>query len=386
MRTSLRAAAALLALAVSAGCTAAGSGETPPPTAGAVPSLEVREPVVWLCRGAARDDEEDAAVDDACGGALDAVAVTAEGSAPEPFEPVDDPAIDCFYVYPTVSQAPGANAPKEPEPSVVATVRAQATLFGEVCRLFVPVYRQVTVAALISGGYFDPVAQQIAYDDVRDAWRSYLNEDNDGRGVVLIGHSQGAMALARLLTDDVVGEPGVGELVVSALLLGGQLTHPESSDVVDRAGGLPACREPGQTACVVGYSAFADVPPADAFFGRTSPGRRVLCTDPTRLSGGDGVLHPFFPTDRLAPDGGLARSLPSPDGAAAFVTYPGAATAECREEDGAGWLQVTPVPGAPLPEADERLGAGWGLHALDVTLALGDLVEVVRRQAEAWPD
>jgi hypothetical protein len=347
-----------------------------------VPSLQVREPAVWLCRAG-----EDPVGADVCGGdGLDAVLVTTDGEVADPFEPAQDPPVDCFYAYPTVSQAPTDNAPKEPEPAVVATVRAQAALFGEVCRLFVPVYRQVTVAALARGAFFAPAPQQVAYDDLRDAWRTYLNEHNDGRGVVLVGHSQGAMALGRLLSEDALAEPEVRALVVSALLVGGRLDTAVGSDVVDGAGGLPACRQPGQVGCVVGYSAFAEEPPADAFFGRAPAGRTPLCTDPTRLSGGDGTLHPYFPTDRLVPEGGLARSLPAPDGVAGFVAYPGSATAQCREQDGAAWLQVTPVPGAPLPAADPRLGPQWGLHTVDVTLALGDLVEVVRRQADAWPD
>lgn len=368
----------LLVLAVTA-CTSGDDGAAAPGPTAAAPSLAVREPAVWLCRPG-----PEPIGDDVCGGpGLDAVAVTAAGTEADPFEPATDPDVDCFYVYPTVSQAPADNAPKEPEPAVVAAVRAQAALFGEVCRLFVPVYRQVTVAGLTRGAFFAPAPQQLAYDDVRDAWRTYLHEDNDGRGVVLLGHSQGAMVLARLLSEDVMREPAARELVVSALLVGGRLTTAAGTDVVDGAGELPACRDPGQVGCVVGYSAFAEEPPADAFFGRDAAGRQPLCTDPTRLADGDGSLHPYLPTDRLVP-GGLSRTVPAPDGAAGFVAYPGAATAECRQSDGAGWLHVTPVPGSPLPETDPRLGPQWGLHTVDVSLALGDLVEVVRRQAAAW--
>lgn len=370
----MRRAGLLVPAVLTAACTTGGSERAAAPSPSTV--LPVAQKPLWLCH-----PDEEATV---CGGYLDAVAVTADGASPEPFEPAVDAAVDCFYAYPTVSQAPGDNAPREVEPAVVATVRAQAALFGEVCDLHVPVYRQVTLAALRTGRYLDPAAQQVAYDDVRDAWRRWVAEADPDRGVVLIGHSQGAMVLARLLSQEVLAEPDVRDRVVSAVLVCGGLTTAEGSDVVDRAGGLPACREVAQTGCVVAYSTFADVPPDDALFGRTVVGRRVVCTDPTRLSGGDDRLDPYVPTDRLAPDGGLTRALPAPDGAAAFVTYPGAATAECRSEGGADWLQVTPVPGAPLPEIDVELPPSWGLHAVDVSVALGDLVELVRRQAQAW--
>ena len=61
----------------------------------------------------------------------------------------------------------------------------QAAQFERVCRVYAPMYRQVTSAHGTEG-------RELAYHDVRAAWRDYLAHDNDGRGVVLIGHSQGA--------------------------------------------------------------------------------------------------------------------------------------------------------------------------------------------------
>jgi hypothetical protein len=45
---------------------------------------------------------------------------------------------------------------------------------------------------------------------------------------------------------------------------------------------------------------------------------------------------------------------------------------------------VTPEPGDPRPIVTERIGPDWGLHLYDVNLALGNLVDVVRRQAKAY--
>ena len=38
-----------------------------------------------------------------------------------------------------------------------------------------------------------------AYADVAEAWHTYLKRFNHGRGVVLIGHSQGTFVLRRLV-------------------------------------------------------------------------------------------------------------------------------------------------------------------------------------------
>jgi hypothetical protein len=45
---------------------------------------------------------------------------------------------------------------------------------------------------------------------------------------------------------------------------------------------------------------------------------------------------------------------------------------------------VTVVAGDPRPAVSQTLGPDWGLHLYDFNLPLGDLVEVVRRQAGAY--
>ena len=50
-------------------------------------------------------------------------------------------------------------------------------------------------------------SRALAYDDVRDAWNEYLAHDNHGRGVVLIGHSQGTRVLIQLVKEEIDGKP-----------------------------------------------------------------------------------------------------------------------------------------------------------------------------------
>lgn len=291
--------------------------------------------------------------------------------------PAKTPRADCFYVYPTVSTAQADNAPLVASPEIVSAVHAQAALFSSVCRVFAPVYRQITLRGLLTGRYLDKAAQATAYDDVRDAWRDYLGHDNNGRPFVLIGHSQGALVLTHLVQQEIDKVPAVRARMLSAILLGGNVTVPTGKDVGGDFTAVPACRRPFQNGCVIAYSSFATTPPADALFGRTPiAGRQVLCTDPSVLAGGHGVVTPYVPTDRLQ---GGPSALPG----TGFVTYPYALHVGCHTSGGASWLQVTSSPDTVLPPFQQQLGPTWGLHVADVTIALGDLVEAVRRQETA---
>jgi pimeloyl-ACP methyl ester carboxylesterase len=83
----------------------------------------------------------------------------------------------------------------------------QAARFSQTCRVFAPVYRQLTLRAIF--GEIPASAAAKAYGDVRSAWRDYLRNHNNGRGVVLIGHSQGTYMLRQLARDVIDRRPKV---------------------------------------------------------------------------------------------------------------------------------------------------------------------------------
>ena len=117
------------------------------------------------------------------------------------------PKFDCFYVYPTVSDQKTPTADFTIDPVLRSIALYQAARYSSECRVFAPVYRQITLAALFSGAVVTPEIRETAYQDVRHAWLDYLHHDNHGRGVVFIGHSQGAGVLRRLLREEVDTKP-----------------------------------------------------------------------------------------------------------------------------------------------------------------------------------
>ncbi len=367
--------------APSASSSSSTSGSTGPDAAG----------TVWLCRpGQAHDP---------CTADL-STTVTAANGGKTTVHPraATDPPVDCFYVYPTVSRQPTTNADLTIDPEETGVARDQASPFSQACRVYAPMYRQLTLLAIGSGGKL--LSQQgaaTAYLSLLSAWKDYLAHDNHGRGVVLIGHSQGASMLIALIRSQIDKDPTERRLLVSALLMGGNVTVPVGQTVGGDFENVPACQSNGQTGCVVAYSSFETPPPADSFFGRigTSIGAKlqspatgagdlqVLCTNPAALPGGTGSLDPYFLNVSVGASGesGAGSAAPTP-----WVAYPGRYTATCMSTGGATWLQVEPTPDPPdgRPSVTEALGPRWGLHLVDVNLALGNLVRMVQDQSAAY--
>lgn len=384
-----------LALVVLLGFAAACSGghrstanapisPSPPATATtSTPPAAAAGATVWLCRPGASPDP--------CASSLTATAVLTDGTRHG--EPTPAPVssnLDCFYVYPTVSQETSANADLQIQPAETDVAIAQAARFSQACRVWAPMYRQRTVSDLfnVQHGAAASSQNQVALNSLRSAWRDYLAHDNHGRRVVLIGHSQGAAMLIRLIKQDIDPDPVVRRKIALALLMGGNVTVADGNRLGGALTGgsfqhLPLCTRHGESGCVIAYSTFPSTPPAFSLFGRAGAGvsllsgetavnRQVACVNPAALSGGPSavaLLHPFVPS----------AQIPTVRVSTPWVSFPGRYRAQCRHSGTATWLQITPTSRAAGQPTllQQNLGPAWGYHVVDVTLALGDLVDDV---------
>lgn len=386
--------AILLALQAAAPAPAASAAPAAPPAAAAAPaaSPDYTQAANWLCRPGQANDS--------CAQPLDTTVITADGKrTPKPFRKAANPAFDCFYVYPTVSTDPTPNSDMTPDPAEQRVIQAQAARFGEVCRVFAPMYRQVTLTALRSVMAGQPMAadREVGLNDVRAAWNDYLKRDNNGRGVVLIGHSQGSGVLKELIKRDIDGKPAQ-DRIISAMLLGTNIAVPEGKDVGGDFQSMPLCRASSQTGCVVTYVSFRSdsPPPANSRFGKVEQAGMVTgCTNPAALGGGKAETRNYLSTGGLIASGTEMGSW-TKDGApvdTAFVQAPGLLSAECVKTPGFNYLAVT-VNGDPAdPRTDTIVGdvvangtilKDWGLHLIDVNVVQGDLIALADTQAKAW--
>ena len=341
---------------------------------------------VWLCRPGLASNP--------CTSDRTATVVSRSGaSRVQKSKASKTPPIDCFYVYPTVSRQQRDNATLEVDPEERVVAMLQASRFSTECRVFAPIYPQITLKALASGITGQEAAT--AYAGLLSTWRNYLAHYNNGRGIVFIGHSQGSSLLIPLIAQQVDPNAALRKRLISALLMGGNVTVLKGRTVGGSFKHIPACRSTDELGCVVAYSSFESTPPPDANFGRVGVGvnpfkppnadaLQVLCVNPASPAGGTAALDPYFLTSGVLALKPRSHSLPTPS--TPWVSYPSEYTARCRSTGGATWLQVTADTNSsdPRPLVTESLGPKWGLHLYDVNLALGNLVSLVASESAAY--
>ncbi len=345
----------------------------------------------WLCRPGRSD---------ACSADIAITSVAADGRTTVITPPTPAaPPIDCFYVYPTVSTDPTGNSDMIADAAETNVARIQFAPFRSVCRTFAPLYRQVTLKALrdVMTGKPTDANRLMAYRDVAAAWEDYLARDNHGRGVVLVGHSQGSGIIKALLQHAIEGTPAASRLI-AAYIPGNNVLVPAGKDVGGDLAATPLCRSDRQTGCVVAWVSFRDgaVVPVTSRFGRTTePGMTVACTNPAALGGGRASLDARLPAGIaiVADAAGVRQWAKGVTVSTPFVVVPGLLSAECRTVDGASVLAVRTDADPADPRTDDIGGdvvvggqvlADWGLHLIDVNESLGDLVRLAAKQGAAW--
>ncbi len=357
-----------------------------------VPASAAPDPILWLCRPGLADNP--------CEIGLDTTYQHADGTSEVstlPRAAEDQRPVDCFFVYPTVSNDPFLNARRRATPEVRSIAKYQASRFSSQCRIFAPVYRQVTLVGIVGGALG---TSRLAYRDVLTAWKDYLAHDNHGRGVVLIGHSQGSLMLRQLIQQEIDPSPALRDRLVGALLLGGNVTTAKDSTTGGDFANIPVCTEQGEVGCVVAYSTYAS-DPVIPFFGsakldvvsttahiKKGPApREVACTDPAVISGDHREFGVTVPSEPFAPGPisiGIAYStkFDVPKASTTWVSPPDRFQGTCKTIRGAHVFRYDPV--GEQSRRPLEFPPTWGTHLFDVNLGLEKLVSIVHQQAAGW--
>lgn len=129
---------------------------------------------------------------------------------------------DVFYIYPTLFlDRKDKRWNIEIDDSVQQwnvqnrALRFQGSAWAESGRMFVPYYRQANIRAYDSLGGKGREALLFAYQDIKAAFEHYLQFYNNGRPIILAGHSQGSTHISLLLKDYFEKSSLLNQLVVA---------------------------------------------------------------------------------------------------------------------------------------------------------------------------
>ena len=186
--------------------------------------------------------------------------------------------IDVFFVYPTqYFEGKWWNASLDDEDINDITdnypMRLQASAFQMGGKLYAPRYRQAHIGVFSWQDSTSYEALELAYADVKAAFQHYLTHWNDGRKIILAGHSQGSWHLRWLLQEFFDDQPLQKQLVAAY----GPGFDLYASDFKS----IPPCSYPAQVGCVCSWMTYGGSykPPWLGYKNETT-----ICTHPVHWS------------------------------------------------------------------------------------------------------
>ena len=162
---------------------------------------------------------------------------------------------DVFYVYPTLNTANADkrwNVPldddKQRSKVLQTALPFQGSAFVEAGRFYSPFYRSAHLRSYYVDDPKGKEALEMAYADVRAAFVYYLEHHNNGRPIILAGHSQGSTHCGLLLQEFFDGQPLQKQLVVAYL--------PGIGILPSELKQIPLLTRPAQTGGYVAWNTF----------------------------------------------------------------------------------------------------------------------------------
>jgi hypothetical protein len=161
-----------------------------------------------------------------------------------------DPPVDIFFLSPTTYDGSEQwNAPIDDRRGDKLFRQAMAPNYAgpfvRVGRIFAPRYRQASLYSELTLREDAQEAREFAYGDVEEAFRYYLEHDNQGRPFILAGVEQGGTLAARLLSDVVAPDPQLHARLVAAYL--------QETVIPADAPPIEPCVRKGQAGCLAAW-------------------------------------------------------------------------------------------------------------------------------------
>ncbi len=138
---------------------------------------------------------------------------------------------DVFFVCPTVfsgsddSYTMGMDDERSKR-SFLGATNMEKGIYDEYTRFFAPYYRQVGLNVYEMEEEDREPWLEYAYEDIKDAFLYYMEEENNGTPIILAGFSQGADLCLRLL-EDCFADESMQNLLVACYAIGWRVTDED---------------------------------------------------------------------------------------------------------------------------------------------------------------
>lgn len=167
--------------------------------------------------------------------------------------------VDVFFIYPTIytkgkTWNADVNNKKLNKKIDAKPVRYQASVFNQSCRVYAPRYRQAILKSFYTlktkdGKPGEGVkALDFAYQDVKKAFEYYMKNYNNGRPIIIAGHSQGTYHTRRLL-QEYFDTTQLRDKLVAAYIIGYGIDRNMYTY-------LEPCNDAYQVGCYITYATF----------------------------------------------------------------------------------------------------------------------------------
>lgn len=163
--------------------------------------------------------------------------------------------VDVFFIHGTTSDNPsGWNIAISDQDAAIKLksemLPSYAGPFLKMAPVYAPYYRQATLHAEYSRNESSKKALSLAYSDVESAFKSYLEEQNQGRAIIIAGVGQGGLMAKRLLKDHFNSKDMQERLVIAYLIE----TPTSAAQFPANANGLQPCENDEQLNCIASWN------------------------------------------------------------------------------------------------------------------------------------
>lgn len=138
---------------------------------------------------------------------------------------------DLFLICPTVyggenNEYNMSLEDTETKESFLGALNMERGIYEDTCRMYAPYYRQAGLSVYTMSEEEREPYLETAYEDVRDAFLYYMENENDGRPYIIAGFSQGSDMALRLMKE-FLDEEEYSESFICAYMIGWPITQED---------------------------------------------------------------------------------------------------------------------------------------------------------------